>query len=78
MGRTKNSTFQNCLPVLKANRVAAINWGLVAGKTNTIFTWDDPLPELEEPPLWFHDIFRRDGSPYSEDEVEFIKSLTLK
>ena len=78
MGRTKNSTFQNCLPVLKANRVAAINWGLVAGKTNTIFTWDDPLPELEEPPLWFHDIFRRDGSPFSKDEVEFIKSLTLK
>ena len=76
MARTKNCTFQNSLPVLKANNVAAINWGLVAGKTNTIFAWDEPLPELEEPPVWFHDIFRRDGSPYSQEEVELIRSLT--
>lgn len=76
MARTKNCTFQNSLPVLKANKVAAINWGLVAGKTNTIFAWDEPLPDQEEPPVWFHDIFRRDGSPYSQEEVELIRSLT--
>ena len=76
MARTKNCTFQNSLPVLKANNVAAINWGLVAGKSNTIFAWDEPLPDLEEPPVWFHDIFRRDGSPYSQEEVELIRSLT--
>ena len=56
--------------------IGAINWGLVAGKTNTIFAWDTPLPDVVEPPLWFHDIFRSDGTPYSTEEVECIRSLT--
>jgi len=78
MARRNNSTFSEIMPLLKANNVGAINWGLVSGKTNTIFAWDTPLPEVEEPPLWFHDIFRRDGSPFSQEEVEVIKSLTGK
>ena len=56
--------------------IGAINWGLVAGKTNTIFAWDTPLPDVAEPSLWFHDIFRSDGTPYSTEEVECIRSLT--
>ena len=78
MARTKNCTFQNTMPVLKANNVAAINWGFVAGKTNTIFAWDEPLPDLEEPPVWFHDIYRSDGTPYSQEEINLIRSLTGK
>ncbi len=66
------------MPILKANNVAAINWGLVAGKTNTMYAWDTPIPSGEEPKIWFHDIFRKDGTPYSEKEVVFIKSLTGK
>ena len=75
MARHFNSTFQEVMPMLKAENVGAINWGLVAGKTNTIFKWNDPLPELAEPPLWFHDIFRKDGTPYSQEEIDVIKSL---
>jgi len=78
MARRNNSTFQTIMPLLKAENVGAINWGLVAGKTNTIFAWDTPLPDLVEPPLWFHDIFRNDGTPYSEEEIGVIKSLTDK
>lgn len=78
MARTNNSTFQTIMPLLKKGNVGAINWGLVAGKTNTIFAWDTPLPDLVEPPVWFHDIFRIDGTPYSQEEVDFIKSLTQK
>ena len=76
MARTQNSTFQNIMPMLKRENIGAINWGLVAGKTNTIFAWDTPLPDVVEPPLWFHDIFRSDGTPYSTEEVECIRSLT--
>ncbi|WP_158648386.1 cellulase family glycosylhydrolase, partial [Candidatus Symbiothrix dinenymphae] len=43
MARPK-STFQTIMPLLKAENIGAINWGLVAGKTNTIFGWDTPLP----------------------------------
>ena len=76
MARTQNSTFQDIMPMLKRENIGAINWGLVAGKTNTIFAWDTPLPDVVEPPLWFHDIFRSDGTPYSAEEVECIRSLT--
>jgi hypothetical protein len=34
------------------------------------------LPDVAEPSLWFHDIFRSDGTPYSTEEVECIRSLT--
>ncbi len=74
MARTRQSTFQNCLPVFKKYRVAAYNWGLVSGKSNTIFEWDKPIPETPEPRVWFHDIFRRDGSPFDATEVDFIRS----
>jgi hypothetical protein len=78
MAHTRNSLFETCLPVFKRYRVGAINWGLVKGKTNTIFAWDTPMPDREEPPVWFHDIFRPDGSVFSQKEVDFIKTITGK
>lgn len=76
MARPRDSRFENCLPVFKRHHVGAINWGLVKGKTNTIFAWDTPLPQATEPPVWFHDIFRPDGTPYSQQEVDFIRKET--
>lgn len=77
MARKHGSTFPSILPLLKEHNIAAINWGFVSGKTNTIFAWDEPLPELQEPPLWFHDIFRQDHTPFDTKEVEVIKSIML-
>ena len=76
MARTKNSKFQTNLPVFKKYNVGAINWGLVAGKSNTIYQWDIPITDGSEPKVWFHDVFRNDGSPYDSKETEFIKSIT--
>lgn len=79
MARTQGSTFQTIMPILKAQNIGAINWGLVAGKTNTIFDWnsaDKPVTDVVEPAVWFHDILRPDGKPYSQAEVDSIKSLT--
>jgi len=78
MARRNNSRFDNIMPLLKAENIAAINWGLVAGKTNTMYAWDTPMPDGAEPKLWFHDIFRKDGTPYKEDEVKLIRQLTGK
>lgn len=77
MARRNNSLFQNIMPMLKRENVAAINWGLVAGKSNTKYAWDEPIPDGSEPKLWFHEIFRPDGTPYKQEEVDLIKSLTL-
>ena len=68
MARLRNSTFFNIMPLLKKENIAAINWGLVSGKTNTKYAWDTPMPDGAEPKIWFHDIFRPDGSPYSQAE----------
>jgi hypothetical protein len=75
MARTRKSTFENMMPILKRENVGAINWGFVSGKTNTIYAWDTPIPSGEEPKLWFHDIFRKDGKPYKQAETDTIKKL---
>lgn len=76
MARTNGSRFENIMPLLKEENVGAINWGLVSGKSNTIYAWDTPVPDGSEPETWFHDIFRKDGSVYSEEEIALIKELT--
>jgi hypothetical protein len=78
MARVRNSTFQNVMPMLKHENVGAINWGFVSGKTNTIYAWDTPIPDGSEPKTWFHDVFRKDGTPYKQEEVDLIKQLNGK
>jgi len=75
MARKNGSRFENILPLLKENGVGAINWGLVSGKTNTIYAWSTPIPDGSEPPVWFHDIFRNDGTPYDAAETDLIRKL---
>ena len=39
MARSNGSTFANCTLLLKEQGIGAINWGLVSGKTQTIYPW---------------------------------------
>jgi hypothetical protein len=74
MARPNKSTFQTCLPVGKKYKVAMINWGFLNGKSQTIYPWDSWKKSYHsEPPLWFHDIFRKNGKPYKAEEAKFIK-----
>lgn len=75
MARTVNSRFFNILPMLKKEKVGAINWGFVEGKSNTIYAWDTPIANGSQPDEWFHDIFRNDFTPYRKDETDLIKKL---
>lgn len=77
MARPNGSTFESCLPVGKKYHVGMINWGFVDGKSQTIYPWDSWTKTYSgEPPLWFHDIFRKDGTPYKAEEVAFIRKMT--
>ena len=91
MAREFGSTFEFSLPIFKENNVGCFNWGLVAGKSQTHFGWSTILDlkkkkeagefledgdAIPEPAIWFHDILRADGTPYCEDEVNFIKQIT--
>ncbi len=77
MARKNKSLFQTHLPILKRYGVMAINWGLVSGKSNTIFPWGSKEGS-PEPTIWFHDIFRKDGTAFNSDETNIIKALTHK
>lgn len=76
--RAQGSTFRAALPILAREGIGAINWGLVAGKSNTIYPWSSwrTPGKLPEPELWFHDIFRRDGTPFDPEEIILIKRIT--
>ena len=80
MARGNKSTFQGSMPVARKYKVAAYNWGLVAGKTQTNLPWDSwQNPYVDrEPAIWFHEIFYPDGKPYRQEEVDFIRELTGK
>ncbi len=75
MARTNGSRVETHLPFLKSENVGAINWGLVSGKSNTIFPWGSKEGS-PEPKLWFHDLLRKDGTPYKPSEIEVFKKLT--
>ncbi|UOQ71973.1 cellulase family glycosylhydrolase [Hymenobacter cellulosilyticus] len=78
MARPRNSRFATIMPMLKTQNVGAINWGLVDGKTNTKYQWETPIPDGSEPAEWFHEVFRRDGTPYRKEETELIRKLNGK
>lgn len=78
MARGNGSTFQGTLPVARKYQVAAFNWGFAAGKTQTNLPWDSwkhPYTD-REPAVWFHEIFYRNGKPYKQEEVDFIRGIT--
>ncbi|NLN93677.1 MAG: cellulase family glycosylhydrolase [Candidatus Hydrogenedens sp.] len=78
MARTSGSTFQTVLPYLREQNIAAVHWGLVSGRSQTIYpwhSWNEPFENEAEP--WFHDVFRPDGTPYCEEEASVIRA-TLK
>ena len=79
MSRGNGSTFEGSMPSAKKHKVAVYNWGLVDGKSQTIYPWDSwQIKYTAVPALWFHDIFRKDGSAYKQSEVDFIKNITGK
>lgn len=78
------STFREAMPIFKKYNVGAINFGLTAGKCNFNYPWNkvdangESIPWTEEPEVWFHDIFRLDGTPWDKEEAEFIREMTKK
>jgi len=78
MARGAGSTFDTIVPIAKKERVGAINWGLVKGRSQTYLPWDSwQHPYINEaPPVWFHDVFHEDGTPYRQREAEIIREAS--
>jgi len=65
------------LPVMKEAGVGAINWGLVSGKTQTIFPWGSKKGAAV-PERWFHDLLHPDGRTFDAEEEAVFRELTRK
>lgn len=79
MARSLGSTVQGVLPIAKRYNVGAINWGLVAGKTQTYLPWSSwDRPVTTPPKQWFHDLLRPDGQPFAEEEMQTIRKLAVE
>ena len=78
MARGNGSTFDTILPIGKAEHVALINWGLVAGKTQTYLPWDswEKPYVLSQPTIWFHEVFRQNDQPYRQQEADLFRFYT--
>jgi hypothetical protein len=75
LNRPDDNRFESHLPLFKAHKIGAWNWGFVEGKTNTKFGWSHEKG-TGEPDPWFHDIYHTDGTPYDANEVTFLKAIT--
>jgi len=77
MARTRGSTFITHLPIGKQYNIGMINWGFVNGKTQNNYPWDSwkNAYTTYQPYLWFHEVFRNDGTPYMVEEAQVIKRL---
>jgi hypothetical protein len=78
LARSNGSTVETILPLGRQLNVGMISWGLVDGRSQTRFPWDswDRPYVTNQPSVWFHDLFRADGTPYREREAELFRSLT--
>ncbi len=77
MARGNGSTFDGSLPIAKRYNVGMMNWGFVDGKTQTRLPWDSWQKPyvMAEPTIWFHEVFRADGTPYRTAETDLIRRL---
>jgi hypothetical protein len=73
--RRGHSDVASCLPIFKKEQVGCYNWGLVSGKTQTIYAWGTKKG-APEPKLWFHDLLRKDGTPFDPKEAYLFRQLT--
>ncbi len=77
LARPMQSRFETHLPFFRERNIGAIHWGLVSGKTQTVYPWwswfdEEPKPE---PETWFHDVLRADGTPFDPAEAEFLREF---
>ena len=75
LARSAGSTV-DLLPIFRERNVGAINWGLVDGRTQTRFPWRSWTEDVGDDEPWFHELLRRDGSPYDIAEAAVFRGVT--
>ncbi|MEO8816286.1 MAG: 1,4-beta-xylanase [Mycobacterium sp.] len=77
LARPRGNTIDGILPIMKRHNVGAMNWGFVAGKTQTYLPWDSwDHPYTTPPKVWFHDLVQPTGQAYRNMEIMTISNLS--
>ena len=74
LARPFGSTIFTHLDYFASEKISAIQWGLVAGRSQTYYQWKSPK-NAPMPQLWFHDVLYQNGTPFSELEEKFYFNL---
>ena len=74
MRRNVPNRFDTHFAYFKQEHIGCFCWGLVNGRTQTHIPWESK-PGSAEPERWFHDLLRRDGTPYDPVEIALIKGV---
>lgn len=72
--RRGHSEVADCLPVFAETGVACLNWGLVRGRSNTVYPWGS-AEGSPVPARWFHDLLEPDGTPHDTNELRILREL---
>lgn len=76
VGRIGGGQFDPIYGFLKKQRVGAYCWGFVAGRTQTIYPGDSWVKSYTaEPPVWCCDLLRADGTPFRQEEMDYIRRV---
>lgn len=67
LARPFGSTLFTHLAYFQSEKIGAIQWGLVAGRSQTYYQWKSP-ENAPMPRLWFHDVLYQNGTPFSHLE----------
>jgi len=75
LGRPRSPA--NLIEVFADRDVAAYNWGLVDGRTQTKYPWTSWQRPTKPDAPWFHELLHPDGVPYDRREAELIRATCL-
>ena len=50
LARKASCLFETHLPFFNREKIGCYNWGLVSGRTQTIYSWEERIETGEEPP----------------------------
>jgi hypothetical protein len=67
LARPFGSTLFTHLGYFSTEKIGAIQWGLVAGRSQTYYQWKSPK-DAPMPSMWFHDVLYPNGTAFSELE----------
>ncbi len=81
--RIQKNVVEEMYPLMYVEKIAAYNWGFVAGKYQTYEPWNGVWEKVDagadlDVTKWQHDLFRPSGRPYDPREIALIKSYNQK